>query len=701
LLVTDPSATIDALASYHGADLLRADQIRAEAVGHGVAQVRAVPHTSSVLWAEGTSDGAIVSLSADGTIARTSHDGTSVVVTRGVSKLGLSSYARSRHLLAYTCDASDLCLLDVLRAVRIPVAAVLRGAPIADLSFSPDGTFLAVISQDATLNVLDVTNPAQPSLRFVKPIARGEFVTFLDDSVVAVASATGITLLRLNGDAEMFPLTGIVRWDASASDHQLVVATASGQAVVLAGFPVRVEARNELCHGLIFALRFIPGRRSVAYACRTGTVGIWDLQHGTVNPRVQLEGIAGEIAPSPDGDYVFATSGNGTVTVLDLATDLIASYKGHGFRLTSITAPTPEYPFLISADARGAVRAWPLPTRLARVVASSSMPFNSAIFDNQSTTVTATTWLPELTTYSPALGVRTIKPHDAYHPFLEKSSSGKTFAAYGLHDLVELWSSENMVRTRVISTGHGSVSQLHFIVGTDDFITSGHDGRLVRRTPAGEPRLITQFAQPIDNFAYTATHAIVASTADGALWRTDDGDNTVSLRSGGSRVNQLLVSPDQRTVYAGYADGNVIAIDTTSWQQETLLRGAGAVQAIDVTADGQTIAVATDDGAIHVSTQRKAAVTPGAAVWATLEARARHVALAPDGLLIAACADGTIWLYSPVARRWLCLEIGTADLSRTVVTADGKAAVTLDRGGRLLWIDLESVRHLLHTTDST
>src|SRR6185369_9941881 len=119
---------------------------------------------------------------------------------------------------------------------------------------------------------------------------------------------------------------------------------------------------------------------------------------------------------------------------------------------------------------------------------------------------------------------------------------------------------------------------------------------------------------------------------------------------------------------------------------------AGAVQAIDVTADGQTIAVATDDGAIHVSTQRKAAVTPGAAVWATLEARARHVALAPDGLLIAACADGTIWLYSPVARRWLCLEIGTAD---------GKAAVTLDRGGRLLWIDLESVRHLLHTTDST
>ncbi len=692
LLATDPSAALDALASYHGADTLRASQVRAEAIGHGVALLRAVPHTGSVLWAEGTVDGAIVSLSADGTIAQTSRDGTSRVIARGVAKLGLSSYARSRRLLAYTCDGPDLCLLDVPRELRIPVASVLQGSHVADLSFSPDGMQLAVISQDAVLRVLDLANPAQPTVRFTRPIAHGEFVKFVDDNVIAVASATGVTLQRLTGDAEAFALPGIVRWEADAPNHQLALATASGQAVVLAGFPLRVEARSELCHGLIFALRFLADRGSVAYACRAGSVGVWDLRRGTVTPRVQLEGVAGEIATSPEGDYIIATSGNGTITVLDLTTDLIALYKGHGFRPTAVTEPTAEHPFVISGDAHGAVRVWPLPPRLVRVAASASLPFNSAIFDHQSTTVTATTLSPELTTYSLAGGAQTIRPHEAYQSVLERSGTDQTFAAYGFHDAVEVWSAATLTRTRVIPTGHDSVSQLHFVGDTGDFITSGNDGRLVRWTPSGDSRLITRFDQAIDNFAQATPRALIASTMDGVLWRVDEDGRVVSVRSGGARVNQLLVSSDHQTAYAGYADGSVVAIDTASWRQATLLRGDGAVQAIDVTDDGQTLAVATDDGAVHVGTRAQ----PGGAIeWVTLAARARHVALAPDGTVVAACTDGTIWLYSPAGRRWICLVVIGADLNRTVVAPNGNAAVTLDRGGRLLWIDLESARQQL------
>jgi serine/threonine protein kinase len=48
LLTADPSAALDALATYHGADLERADQLRAEAVGLGVAHLRATPHRDNV-----------------------------------------------------------------------------------------------------------------------------------------------------------------------------------------------------------------------------------------------------------------------------------------------------------------------------------------------------------------------------------------------------------------------------------------------------------------------------------------------------------------------------------------------------------------------------------------------------------------------------------------------------------------------------
>jgi WD40 repeat protein len=696
LLTTDPSAAIDALTQYHGADLGRADQIRAEAVGRGVALLRALPHTDNILWTEGTSDGAIISLSTDGTISRTSRDGTFVVLSRGVSKSGALSYSPSRHLLAYACDPSDLCLFDVLHAARIPVAPMLQGANAIGISFSPNGALIAVLSQEAVVRIFDITDPAQPSLQFVKTLHDAINVKFFADSVVAARTKTGIEFVRTDGQSEVLPLPGIACWTSGASEHKLALATTTGQAFIIESSPLHVTAQADLCHGPVAGLRFIPKRRDVAYACRAGAVGIWDLQRGTVSPRVQLEGHADLIAASPTGDYIVAAGGNGTVMVLDLYTDLIASYKGHGFRLTSITPPTPEHPFLISADVRGAVRAWPAPTRLARVVATSSSPFHTAIFDNQSTAVIATTWLPALTTFSPSASAHTIEPHEAHNVFLENSSSGKLFATYGLEDLVEIWSSTPMTRMRIINTGHGSISELRFVDGTNDLVTSGHDGRLVRWTSVGEPIQLAHLDQPIDRFELTsATGPFVLSTTDGALWHTANNGQTFSLRRGGSRVNRLLASPNQQIVYAGYANGDVIAIHTNSWEQQVILQGYGAVRELAITDDDHTIAVATNDGTIHVRTRHGDASRPDDVTWVTLEVRARHITLAPDGLLMAASTDGTIWLYSTSQRRWLCLPTGTVDLGRTVMTGSGNAAVILDLEGRLIWIDLDAARELL------
>ena len=168
----------------------------------------------------------------------------------------------------------------------------------------------------------------------------------------------------------------------------------------------------------------------------------------------------------------------------------------------------------------------------------------------------------------------------------------------------------------------------------------------------------------------------------------------VALRNGGSRVNRIMALPDRRTVLAGYEGGDVIAIDTDSWQQQLLLH-AGSVREIAVTDDGRTIAIASNDGAIHVGTRRRDALLVPGMTWIALPLRARHVTLAPDGLLVASCTDGTIWLYDTTVRRWLCLPAGTVDLGRTAATRDGKVAVALDFEGRLLWIDLEAARHLL------
>jgi hypothetical protein len=140
----------------------------------------------------------------------------------------------------------------------------------------------------------------------------------------------------------------------------------------------------------------------------------------------------------------------------------------------------------------------------------------------------------------------------------------------------------------------------------------------------------------------------------------------------------------------------VVAIDTRSWQQAIILHGSGSVGDIAIAGDGCTVAVITNDGAVHVGT-RHDTTNPEPLAWVTLVGRARHVALASDGLVMASYTDGTIWLYSPSRRNWLSLPTGTVDNSQIAVTADGKAAVALDREGRLLWIDLEAARKLLDT----
>jgi WD40 repeat protein len=695
LLTTDPSAAIDELARYRGSEVARADQIRAHAAGLGVALVRAVPHTDNVVWAHGAPDGSILSISLDGTIARTTRDGVSSVVSRGASRQGIAAYAASRHLLAYVCNPSDLCLFDVEHGAAFGVAPVLRNASFEGVSFSPDGTLLAVFSHEAVLRILDITDPARPVLRFTRTVEGGVDMEFAGDDAVVVGRRDGIDFVRIDGATERFALPDILRWAVDPRRHELALVTTSGQALVIDGFPLHVAARAELCRGPTADVQFFPGRRTVAYACRDGAIGTWDLEHGTIRPRAQLEGHADQVATSADGEYVIVAGGNGTVSVLDLTTDLITSYKGHGFRLTTLAPPAPDQPFLISGDVRGGLRVWPLPVRLARVAATSSSSFHTAIFEDRSATVTATTWLPALTVYSPATGVRSVEPHASENIFLARSTTGLTFATYGLKDGVEVWSTATMTRTRVIRTGHGSISQLAFIPGSDDFVTSGQDGRLVRWTPAGAGTPLAQFGQPIDRFARAeATDAIVFSTVTGALWRTTAGA-AAALRDGGSRVNRIIALPDRQTVLVGYEGGDVIAIDTQSWQQQVLLHGSGSVREIAFTADGGTIAVASNDGAIHVGTRGRDAPLVSGTAWTTLPLRARHITLASDGLLIASCTDGTIWLYAPAQRRWLCLPTGTVDLGRTAATADGTVAIALDFEGRLLWIDLDAARQLL------
>jgi len=426
-------------------------------------------------------------------------------------------------------------------------------------------------------------------------------------------------------------------------------------------------------------------------------VGIWTFERGVtagIEPRAQLESRADRIATDPTGNYLLAAGGNGTIAVLDLVTGLVATYQGHGYRLTALTPPTLDHPYVISGDVRGAIRVWSLPTRLARVAATSRLRYYAMVFDRTSGAIAATTWRPELTVIAPSGERRLVQPHETENVYLEQAPGGATFAAFSLNDRVELWSSTTMTQIRAIHTGHGSLSELHFVGEGGQFVTSGGDGRLVRWTPSGEATELARARQPIDRFAAVAPDSVVFSTIDGALWRTG-AQGPVPLRGAGVRIHRMLAVPDPPRVYVGYANGDVLELDAASWQPRVVMHGAGAIQLMSASRSGKTLAIATAEGTVYVATLRSSTTGSAALTWTTWATRARAIAVASDDLVVATNSDGTIWLHAPVEHRWLCIPSGTVDLARIAVDPSGRSAVAVDMEGRMFRIDLAAAHPAL------
>jgi WD40 repeat protein len=695
LLASDPSSALDALATYHGDDLDQVRQIYSAALAKGVAAVRATPHTDNVIWAAGTARG-IISMGLDGAITRTLQDGTSAVVTRDVSPRGLFAYSAVRSLLVYECDPDDLCALNISRDQSTPPQRILRGAGSVNLALSANGSKLATISRTAMLRVFDLSNLLDVKEIFHLATADGSGILFIGDSTVAISGRSRLSLVDLAKPSSAVTLwtTRSSAWDAEAHDHLLALGTPKGEAYIATIDPPHMRSHEVICQSAVSGIKFIPFRSSVAYACKDGTIGTWDLQTGVVLSRVRLEGHAERVAASAAGDYIIAAGGNGALTVFDLVTELATTYKGHGFRLIAISPPSEEYKFFISGDVRGALRAWPLPGRHARLVANVSRRFRAAFFSDD--TLITTTPYPELTVYSVSKGVRAVSPHlnDAMH--IAHTADGRMFATYGSNDSVEIWTAPELLRKRMFATHHGVVSQVEFIGNTGEFVSAGRDGRLLLWDPAGQPTKLAALPQPIGSFALGATsRSAIMISSDGGLWQTRGEGDATPMARGTAEITAIVSSPDRTSMYIGDAKGNVSIIDANTARQRPILHAGDAIQSIVFDGGGKAIAVTANDGTIHISNLPSDSLIGAAILWRTLHARTRGIAFTPDGLLIAACTDGSIMIYSWLRDRMFYIMIGTVDLTYVAVSGNAKSAIVLDTEGRIIQIDLAAVREAI------
>ncbi|HET9622342.1 MAG TPA: serine/threonine-protein kinase [Kofleriaceae bacterium] len=689
LLASDPSLALDALATYHGRDPQRAAQLRAAAVGRGVATLRATPHTDNIFWLEATRDGGVLSLSSDGTITRTAPGGETRVLARDVASSRRFAYSRGRHLLVYLCNPNDLCLLDTAAGAPV-VTPALRSMHTIDLALSLRGDRLATLDTAGVLHVFELGDLAHITPRLERAVDHAGGVGFLDDDQIAVGTPSGLDLVQLDGRTESYAHPDTTQWDFDPARHAMVYATAGGDALHLATHPLREVASASLCHGAINSLRFVPGARPlVAYACREGTVGTWDLARGAVTPRLRLDGQANLVEPSAAGDRVLAAGARGGFAMIDLATDFVTQYRGHNFRVMALRVADADPPFLISADTHGTIRTWPVPDRAARVIATAGAPLQSPVI-TAAGAVIATSTDRALAVVTPGAGLATAAPHRPANLRLELAPDGAQLAAYG-SDTVELWTVPGVMPARTFMTAHGSVSSLHF--AGDEVLTAGRDGQLVAWSADGAPRVLARLAPAIEDFLLApATGAALIATIDGALWQLDPKAGAPrAVRGPGPRVTRLAADRDGDAIFIGDAAGDVARLDTRRGGLTPIVHAAGAITRIAVSPDGHTLVVGATDDTLRIATRGAAGLT-----WQASIVLASDLAFTRDGVLAAiSTSDGTIWFFDPRSQRWRCLPAGAADLGRIAIAPDDRHAVVLDREGRVIEIELDAIRKQL------
>jgi tricorn protease-like protein len=144
----------------------------------------------------------------------------------------------------------------------------------------------------------------------------------------------------------------------------------------------------------------------------------------------------------------------------------------------------------------------------------------------------------------------------------------------------------------------------------------------------------------------------------------------------------------------------VFTIDTRTHEQRLLLHASEAIRDIAVNANGD-IAIAAHDDLVYVGHKNGTAWERMTIAWRTLSLRARRIALALDGLLLAIDTGGSIWMYSVSQRTYEMVSAGISDLRVVTISHDGNGAAVLDTDGRIIHVDLEIARSQLNRNTNT
>ncbi|MBB6080979.1 NB-ARC domain-containing protein [Streptomyces paradoxus] len=486
------------------------------------------------------------------------------------------------------------------------------------VAFSPDGTRLATVGDNGTVQIWDPTTGATQhtltghtgGVRVVAFSPDGtRLATVGDDGTVRIwDTATGATL---------HTLTGHMRWVMALafSPDGTRLATADILGTVRIWDPTTGATQHTLPGhiGQLRAVAFSPDGTRLATADILGTVRIWDPTTGatqhTLPGHSDTVGAVHAVAFSPDGTRLTTADILGTVRIWDPTTGA-TQHTLPGYRdEVRVVAFNADGTRLATADILGTVRIWDTATAAnPRTLTGHMGEVRAVAFSPDGTRLATGDANARVRFSDPATGatLHTLTGHMRWVMAVAFSPDGTRLATADNGGTVRFWDPTTGATLHTLTINIGRLRAVAFSPDGTRLATADNGGTVQIWDPATGATLhtLTGNITEVYRVAFSPDGTRLATVGDGGtvqIWDPATGVTLHTLTGHTGEVYAVAFSPDGTRLATADILGTVRFWDpTTGATLHTLPGYRDEVRVVAFSPDGTRLATVGDDGTVRI-----------------------------------------------------------------------------------------------------